>query len=224
MLTFNIIMYRYRLTKTSLLDVVTRITHIEICDDVADLYGYSAAVAASEDIDSYYLDVDDEELLSADPDTMHSFQDIDLLVRVGRIDPELLSKQQKKQLQKNLKTKNIDEVTEQDIENLLILVNKCNSVSYDFHHDKTNEFGLDAEGQLRARMILRILRKLTVDDWKYKTRSINWNHLGNTLFVFKPKLDYVDKMGMHHSQVELYIKLDVDETTKSAVALVAMHE
>ncbi len=73
-------------------------------------------------------------------------------------------------------------------------------------------------------MILRILHKLTVSDWKYQTRSINWNHLGNTLFVFKPKLDYVDKMGMHHNQVELYIKLDVDETTKSAVALVSMHE
>ena len=217
-------MYKYRLTKISLLDVVSRITHIELCDDIAEYSSTSMAVAAAEGIDSQYLSVDDQDLLSLSPETIHDFQDIDLLLRVGKLNPELLSRDQQRKLRNDLQVKHTDKVTDQDIENLLILINKCNSVSYDFHHNKTNEFGLDSEGQLRARMILRILRKLTVNDWKYATRSVNWNHLGNTLFVFKPRLDYVDKAGMHHNQVELYIKLDVDETTKSAVALVAMHD
>lgn len=225
-------MYIYKQAKTSLLDVVNKITQIELCDDVTKQYQYSEQIAASEDlsfydqeeIDAYYLNADDEEILSADPNTIHSFRNIDLLIRIGKLDHNLLSGKQQKYLKSVLENKNTDQITDQDIQNLLILVNKCNSVSYDFHHKKTNDFGLDTEGELRARMILRILRKLTVSDWKYQTRSINWNHLGNTLFVFKPKLDYVDKMGMHHNQVELYIKLDVDETTKSAVALVSMHE
>lgn len=228
----------YKLTTqpTCLTDVVEKIIHIEICDDASQEYSYLAqmpdSIAASTDYydqqeqDDFYLHAKDEVILDLAPEVIHKFRNLDLLIRVGKLDENLLSSKQQAYLKSVLEQKSYGRnyLTDKDINNLLDMIKRCNSVSYDFKHKKTNQFALNDEGELRSKMVLRILRKLTIDDWRYKTRSYNINHLGNTLFVFKPRVDFVDSNGNHHNQVEIYIKLDVDESTKSAVALVSMHD
>ena len=233
----------YQLSSPScLLDVIDKIIHIEICEDASSEFSYLTqmpeSLAASTDItadtnyydqqeeDAYYLGVSDEALLALDPSVIHKFRNLDLIIRVGKLDGSLLSHKQSEYMHSVLEQKSYGHnyLMDKDIEDLLDMIKKCNSVSYDFRHEKTNRFALNKNGELRTKMVLRILRSLTLEDWRYKTRSVNWKHLGNTLFVFKPHVDYVDSDGNHHSNVEVYVKLDVDESTKSAVALVSMHD
>lgn len=229
-------------TSCTLANYVIRITQIEICDDVRNEYAIfphmpEAMVAAADKIpvdefhdqqeeDQYYLKYTDEDLAQLDPSVVRRFRNFDLMCRVGRVNDSLLSGSQKTYIKQRLEQKDRthNTITDADINYLLKLIKECDNISYDEKHEATNTFAYNNRGEFRTKAVLRALRNLTFEDWKYRTRSINWSHLGNTLFIFKPRISWVDADGKQRDNIEVYVKLDVSETTKTAIALVSFHD
>ena len=229
-------------TTCTLAEYVTRITQIEICDDVREEYAIfphmpESMVAAADRIpvnefhdqqeeDQYYLKYSDKELGELAPEVVRRFRNFDLMCRVGRVNDKLLSGSQKDYIKYRLDRKDSthNTITDADINYLLQLIKNCNKISYDEKHDATNAFTYNKKGEFRANAVLRALQNLTFDDWKYRTRSINWKHLGNTLFIFKPRISWIDANGKQRDNLEVYVKLDVSESTKTAIALVSFHD
>lgn len=223
-----------------LADILKKIIKIEVVDDVRTtpciLTQMPQNLFASDDInrdpeydqqeeDMKYLRYDDDALLKLSSDIIHKFQNLDLLIRVGKLKYDLLSTDQQKYLDDTLsqKDRTHNEITDEDINYLLTLIKACNKVDYDLVHDKTNKFTFNAEGDFRERAVLRVLKNLTFSDWIYRTRSINPRYLGNTLFIFDPDVSWVDADNQTR-YLRLYVKLDVSNSTKTAIALVSFHE
>lgn len=221
-------------------DVLKKIIKFEIVDDVKDVYCILAqmprSLFAAEDIendpeydqqdeDLKYLEYSDDRLGKLPLDVVHKFQNIDLLVRIGKLNKNLLSDAQRNFLETTLSIKDRDHsiVTDADINYLLGLMKSCNRVDYDLLHDKTNEFTFNNNQEFRERAVLRVLHNLNFNDWVYRTRSINYNYLGNTLFIFEPEVSWVDANNVTR-YLKIYIKLDVSKTNKCAVALVSFHD
>lgn len=223
-----------------LADILKKIIKIEVVDDVRTtpciLAQMPQNLFASDDInkdpeydqqeeDMKYLRYDDDALLKLSSDIIHKFQNLDLLIRVGKLKYDLLSTDQQKYLDDTLsqKDRTHNEITDEDINYLLTLIKECNRVDYDLVHDKTNKFAFNAKGDFRERAVLRVLKNLTFSDWIYRTRSINPRYLGNTLFIFDPDVSWVDANNQTR-YLRLYVKLDVSNSTKTAIALVSFHE
>lgn len=228
------------LNKADLSAIVKKIIKIEVVDDARNEYCVLSqmpqSLFADEDIDSdpeydqqetdmWYLGFSDEELSKLNLDTIHKFQNTDLLIRIGRINKNLLSEEQRRYLENTLSTKNSthDKLTDKDINYMLQLIRDCNDIRYDYSHIKTNEFTFDKNKQFRKNAVLRVLKGLKFEDWKYKTRSVNYRYLGNTLFIFDPDVVWKDQEG-NTKYLRLYIKLDVQESLGIAIALVSFHE
>lgn len=226
--------------KINLASIIYRITKFEFVDDVRDEYCILSQMPdnlfASEDIeldpeydqqeqDLIYLGYSDAQLKQLPLDIIHKFKNIDLLIRVGRLNKNLLSIQQNKFLIDTLsiKDRQHDTITDNDINYLLDLIKNCNRIDYDLAHEKTNIFAFNSRGEFREAAVLRVLHNLQLSDWRYKTRSINYRYLGNTLFIFNPKITWRDNDGNDHD-LNVYIKLDVSKTTHTAIALVSFHE
>lgn len=223
-----------------LADILKKIIKIEVVDDVRTtpciLTQMPQNLFASDDInkdpeydqqeeDMKYLRYDDDSLLKLSSDIIHKFQNLDLIIRVGRLKYDLLSTDQQKYLNDTLsqKDRTHNEITDEDINYLLTLIKECNKVDYDLVHDKTNKFTFNTKGDFRKHAVLRVLKNLTFSDWIYRTRSINPRYLGNTLFIFDPDVSWVDANNQTR-YLRLYVKLDVSNSTKTAIALVSFHE
>lgn len=227
--------------KNSLESVVSAIVCSYICDDVRQepchlavmpnpIFGATKYTPSSdEDYDpqeeeEFYLGVNDSVLLNLPKNIVHRFRNIDLLVRIAKLNGKMLSYNQYDYLKKNLKRKSGHSIiTDKDIVYLLKLLKNCDNIDYSFSHSKTNEFILTKDGKLRKEDVLNVLHNLEFNDWAYKTRSVNWNHLGDTLFIFTPHVDWTTSDGKYLNNVEIYIKLDVDKTSGKTIALVSMH-
>jgi len=70
---------------------------------------------------------------------------------------------------------------------------------------------------------LEIIHGLNTSDYFACTKSINPDHLNNTLIIFEPELIKL-KDGRTFSNLIIYLKIDLDETTEDAVALVSIHK
>lgn len=223
-----------------LADVLKFIMGIRVVDDAAEypseLAYMPSSLFAAEDIehdpeydqqeeDLMHLGYTDEELWELPLDIIHKMQNVDLLVRVGKGHKNLLSREQQRYIEDILKVKDRshNQITDADINYMLAKIKSCNKVFYEVHHPKTTKFVSDKKGDIRTAAILRVLKNLTFEDWKYKTRSINYNYLGNTLFIFDPDVSWIDSEGQT-KYLRLYIKLDVDASDGLGVALVSFHE
>ena len=178
-----------------------------------------------QETDMMYLGYPDEALWKLPPDVIHKMQNIELLVRVGRGHKNLLSPEQQRYLEPILyqKDREHNQITDNDIRYLLEQIKGCNEIHYDFAHDKTNEFVYDKDNQFRKNAVLRVLKNLKFDDWEYRTRSINYRYLGNTLFIFDPDVSWINSDGQTR-YLKLYVKLDVSNSNGLGIALVSFHE
>ena len=206
-------------------DLFDTIFHIRICDDLDRvILSSSDRVCANTDTidESYYIQFSDAQLLELSDDIIHTFSDPRLLERIGKLDRDRLSAVQLEVLHDALSVQYIIDAS--DIRKLLDLIKKCTSVSYEGNHKKTNRFLIDSHGRLRYDDCLAILQALQVEDYVASTRSYNFNHLGNNLIIFQPNADWELSDGTIVCGLTIYVKLDIDETTRSAVALVSMHD
>ena len=214
--------------------LVRRVTHIVICEDARDELtstSISASLFASEEfdndydqeeVDKYYLGVDDDLILEESPEVIHKFENVALLKKVAKLNPDLLSAVQQKLLQDVFNKKFT--LTRKDVEKILDMIHGCNSISYSYKHKQTNRFLRDSEGVLRIDDCLDILHQLDISDYVSSRYSMDWDYIGDALIVFEPIADWVADDGTTFHDLVIYVKLDVDLTTKDAIALVSMHE
>lgn len=209
-------------------DILERITHIIICEDINSTYGMISASSEFEndgedmDDEQFYLTLSDSNLLELSDAEIHAISNIELIGRIAKLDIDRLSLQQRKALREAYGKKT--QATEADIENLLKMLRDCNSISYERRHRKTNKFLTDSSGRLKESECLELLHQLTLGDYVATSKSYNPNHIGNQLFIFEPNATWETDDGTVLENIVIYIKLDIDESTKTSVALVSMHE
>ena len=215
-------------TSLHLTDIVKRIDHIIICEDLSRT---PYTISASDSIDSnnddelsdeqYYITFSDDQLLQLTEEEIHQFTNIELLGRIAKLDIDLLSANQLKQLKEAYSKKVI--CSKEDVEKILEMIQTCKSVSYDGQHWKTNKFLKDSSGSIRKQDCLDILHQLTIEDYVANSRSYNISHIGNHLIIFEPDDNWETSDGTLLQDIKIYVKLDIDESDSSAVALVSMH-
>lgn len=215
-------------TFTHLSSIVKRIDHIVICEDLSRRpYILSSKVTASEvydelDDEQYLITLTDEQLQDLPKEKIHSLNNLELLGRLAKIDLDLLSYDQLDLLRKEYATKVI--IDEEDVSKILNMIQSCTSISYEGQHWKTNKFLKDSNGNLRKEDCIDILHQLTVEDYAANSRSFNINHIGNHLIVFEPDASWETEEGEILSDIKIYIKLDIDESDGTAMALISMHQ
>ena len=213
---------RDRSHSNHLSDIISKITNILICDDAALI---PCAVHAAEDIEDdgegFYLGLTDEQLLQLTEERVRQFTDLELLDRVYHLAPYRLSAQQIDSLREWYRTKRI--IDKSDVQKIINLLRNCNTISYYGRHRKTNQFARDVNDVLREKDCLDIIHQLTVQDYVANSRSINLSHFGNNIIIFQPDADWETDDGIVIEDLTIYIKIDVDESTQTAVALVSFH-
>lgn len=143
-----------------------------------------------------------------------------MLGRIAQVNYDALSIEQREQSRKAYSEKvNIDEHAVQVMLNML---KSCNSVSYEGNHWKTNKFR--KEFNLTEEDYLTIIKDLEVEDYVATSRSFNLNHIGNHIIIFQPDARWELDNGSILEDFQVYIKLDLDETDGSAIALISMHK
>lgn len=211
----------------TLSDMISYIDYFVFYNNIKDAY-YQVITASDEMTDEeWYLQFDDaglKELIDdAEPKVLtdgeiHSFTNLELLDRLYKIAPDKLSKKQKTILQKEYKKKVI--IDRADVQNLLEMFRKCNDLSMAVYHSKTRKYCKDKE--ITEEDCLYVIHHLTISDYVANTRSINLNHVGNNLIIFEPKNVKLSD-GRELGDITVYVKLDVDETDGSTVAMISFH-
>lgn len=216
-----------RITATEhMSDSISHIIHIKVCNNIYGAFmplRTAAIMAATDDtsIDEVYNSYSDEQLLQLSDEEIQSIRDVRLIERVAYLDRTRLSTAQLRTLTEELKkTKIIDK---SDVAKIIEKLKRCNSISYEKNHPKTNRFLFDDNGNFREEDCLYILQHLEIEDYVSSTRSYNPNYLGHNLIVFEPNADWELSNGLIVEGLTIYVKLDVDETTGHTVALVSMH-
>lgn len=214
-------------TLLHLSDIVSNIKHIVIYDDIE--FARFVNVEQCEDVfggedindDDFLYSMTPEGLAHLDLPLIHRITNIQIIEKIAKVDYSKLSDAQKHALKKELSKKVV--VDKADVESLLSIIRNCDSVSYEFRHKKTNDFLRDNHGNIRKQDCLDILHNLRVEDYVASTKSFNIGHIGNNLMIFEPDADWELSDGVVLSDLTIYVKLDVDETTHDAIALVSMH-
>lgn len=205
-------------------DILKSIDHIVICNDVIRR---PYLISCSSDLDEDELTEEqllitctDEELETLSPENVHTFTNLELLGRIAKVNYDALSIQQRELLRKEYGRKL--ELSDHAVQIILNMLKSCKSISYEGHHFKTNkfrkEFGLTEEDYLA------IIQELEVGDFEALSRSFNLNHIGNYIIIFQPKGEWELSNGKVLKDFELYVKLDIDETDGSAVAIISLHK
>ena len=70
---------------------------------------------------------------------------------------------------------------------------------------------------------LEIIHSLKVEDYYANTYSTNPDHLNNVLIIFAPQVVTLSD-GRTFDNLIIYLKIDLDETTDEAIALVSLHK
>lgn len=211
-----------RENRLHLSDVLTKISSIIICEDVMRSPSYiSSSTDAEEDDESFYISFTDEQLLQLANSEIKRFTNPELLDRLYHAAPDKLTAEQLIILRNWYKRKVI--VDAKDVEKVLELLRACTNIYYANQHAKTNAFALDSDRNLREDECIDIIHQLTLEDYVANSRSVNPSFFGNNLIIFEPQADWTTNEGTVISDLKVYIKLDLDKTTKTAVALISFH-
>ncbi len=214
----------YRMIKSSsneltLSDMISYIDYFVFYNDIKDAH-YQVITASDEMTDEeWYLQFDDARLKKLiDDDEIPSFTNIELLGRLYKLMPDKLSESQIKTLKAEYKKTVVINRTE--VQKLLKMFGQCGGIFTPRNHPKTAKF-LRGE-KISSIDILYVIHHLTISDYVANTRSINLNHLGNDLIIFEPKNVKLSD-GRDLGDITVYVKLDVDETDGSTVAMISFH-
>lgn len=213
----------YRMIKSSsneltLSDMISYIDYFVFYNNIKDAY-YQVITASDEMTDEeWYLQLDDADLKQLKESKIHTFTNLELLGRLYKIVPNKLTVEQKEIVQEEYKKKVV--INRADVQKLLQMFRKCNDLSMAVYHSKTRKYCKDKE--ITVKDCLYVVHHLTISDYVANTRSINLNHLGNDLIIFEPKNVKLSD-GRELGDITVYVKLDVDETDGSTVAMISFH-
>lgn len=205
-------------TSLQLSDIISKIDYFVVVDDCAeyDLSVINASDGIDGDDTEYLLSLPDRRLAALPDDKIESIVDIGVLDRLAKICKDRLTDLQiailKAEYEKKLP---LDDVTKEE---LLTLFKECNKVIVS---PRKKNLDFLAMYDLTDKDVLAILHALRKEDFDSKTRSINYGHLGNTLMLLHPRI-LIPYEGVMVG-ANLYVKLDIDETTKSAAVFISIH-
>ena len=202
----------------TLSDIINRIDYFVIVDDCNECN--LSVINASDDIDTddseYLLSLPDNLLTELSDEEIQSIKDVGVIDRLVKLCKSRLSAKQISLYQKECKKKvplDLDAKLE-----LLGLFKECDRVVIE-RRKKNLDFM--ARYDLSKQDILNILHSLKVEDFDSKTKSVNYSHLGNDLVILHPDILIPDEEILVGAN--LYVKLDVDESTNSAAAFISIH-
>lgn len=202
----------------TLSDIINRIDYFVIVDDCNECN--LSVINASDDIDTddseYLLSLPDNLLTELSDKEIQSIQDVGVIDRLVKLCKSRLSAKQISLYQKECKKKvplDLDAKLE-----LLGLFKECDRVVIE-RRKKNLDF--IARYDLSKQDILNILHSLKVEDFDSKTKSVNYSHLGNDLVILHPDILIPDEEILVGAN--LYVKLDIDESTNSAAAFISIH-
>ena len=205
-------------------DILGDIIGIRICEDVRL---FPCTIAAADDIgndnDNLTYTLSDEKLRKLSDERISLITDGPLLHRIYKLMPEKLSDEQL-QLLKEYYTKTRFEMDEADIKTFLNKLQTCKTIIYDHKHQKTKEFILDSGKKIRDDDCLEIIKSLTVEDYSENMYSGNSRFFGDELIVFKPYADWQLNTGEIITDLCIYVKLDIDLTDGTTVAIISFHD
>ena len=173
------------------------------------------------DQDAFYMDLSDAGLVALDTKDIHKIKNLILIERIGKLQYDLLSTKQRLALDNALSEKRIIDIS--DVTKIIGMLKKCPYINYGEHHVKTNKFLLGNGRKLQLSDALTVIHSLRPSDYVASTRSINKNFLRDSLILFAPQVVLPNADGDNPTPMEVYVKLDIDDSTKTAVALVSMH-
>ena len=227
-----------RLIKTDmkLSDIVSRVIYIEFCSDVTRK---PCVITASTDPDNDSEDIDfasminmdqiryemsDEQLMKMSDEHIATVIDPLLLIRLIHLCKDRLNESQIQIVTDYCSTHKIF-VDKGEVQKFLSLLKSCNNVGYDRRHPRTNEFVLDANGNFRENDCLRVIKSLTINDYRDESMyGANLQYLGDILLVFRPTVPWITSDGVEHTEYTIYVKLDVNLTNGDCVTMVTMHD
>lgn len=202
-------------------DLIKDITGIVLYNDINDAHILST-IQLEEDIDDIEdsfeatcLNMSDKQLTTISDEDLHRITNVELLDRLVKICKDRLSVNQIKLLQDFYKQKII--IDKEDIQVLLNCVKLCNNL---FIGSRYKNIEFIKKYNLNCNDILDIIKNLTVNDYYTNTRSINFNHLRNSLIIFEPTITKNENI----INLCIYVKLDIQERTGDTIMLVSIHE
>lgn len=113
---------------------------------------------------------------------------------------------------------------EPEVQTIIDKLKKCSIIRLN-DHCKVNNFLKKAN--LTLNDCLGIIHSLNTVDYFACIKSINSNHLNNALIIFKPELVTLSDgrtFSKIFSNLTVYLKIDLDEIARDAIALVSIHK
>lgn len=220
-----------------LADILKRVVYINIVDDAVHTpcsFGYKRPIHANESMDDYMLDDDlvftftDEQILDMYEDDTYKAQmklleKPALLARIYRLCPEKLTGPQIATVSKYFNTQKI-EVADHDVEILLAKIRQCTRINFNLRHEKSLPYIFDAEGKPREAEVKALLDTLTVENRIDQMLSGDPQYMGDILVVFSKWSDWKLSDGTPTGYIDIYIKIDMDQTTGNSVVEVTFHK
>ena len=111
-------------------------------------------------------------------------------------------------------------ISKEEVQNILTRLKGCSRINQNDYY-KTNKFL--KKNNLSLNDCLEIIHGLKVTDYYANTRSTNPDHLDNVLIIFAPEVVELSD-GRKFDNLVIYLKIDLDDTTDEAIALVSLHK
>ena len=125
-----------------------------------------------------------------------------------------------KELEESGKKTNKYIISKEEVANVLTKLRNCSKINQNDYY-KTTKFL--RQNKLTLSDCLEIIHSLKVEDYYANTYSTNPDHLNNILIIFAPQVVTLSD-GRTFDNLIIYLKIDLDETTDEAIALVSLHK
>ena len=125
-----------------------------------------------------------------------------------------------KELEESGKKTNKYIISKEEVANVLTKLRNCSKINQNDYY-KTTKFL--RQNKLTLSDCLDIIHNLKVEDYYANTYSTNPDHLNNVLIIFAPQVVTLSD-GRTFDNLIIYLKIDLDETTDEAIALVSLHK
>ena len=110
-------------------------------------------------------------------------------------------------------------ISKEDVSIILNKIKDCNTLFIEarpINHSFLDKYKLDVDD------CKNILNQLTVNDYVKSTTSTNSKHFGNNLIIFEPSTIIIEDTVFMN--LLIYIKIDLDESTDTSIAVVSFYD
>lgn len=166
-----------------------------------------------------YSNYSDEKLSNLTQDEVSNITDTNILYRILKLNPKLLSDYQRNFLHFVFDRK--DKLSESDVKDILVSIKTAKRAIY-VPSNKNNTF-VNSYG-ISDNDMLEYVKKLTIGDYVCSTIYNDDFLFGHNLIVFEPTRSMILENGDTITGITVYVKIDLDYKNKDVVFLVSFHD